>query len=366
MYKFLASTFLLGMVGAVGHAQYCTTFAYDDILDCEEDDGVVEFYLAGEESTEISYVSHDCNPDAYWDLTNMSVILSQGGTYTVEAMAGYDENLLSIWIDFNDDEIFSPSEKLVFEEDIDDLSLQSFPMTIPASAPVGPHRMRVMAGWYPYYYLDMDPCNWDDFWEENQLYYGRVQDFSVYITDVPMPVTMSALSASRSGRNVSLKWSTQQEVQNTGFEVQRSYDAKHYEKIGFVASAFANGNGREERAYRFEDQPGATAFYRLLQIDMDGKSKFTNVVQVEAPHEQGDKSIYVYPNPADGYINVKAAIGKSNPEGVLEIYDAFGRLVRKQSLKADASIVIADWAAGAYYVRYVSGATVETLNFIKR
>jgi len=84
----------------------------------------------------------------------------------------------------------------------------------------------------------------------------------------PLPVELTSFLPSVNGSRVVLKWQTATEVNNYGFEIQRSKAgilSSSFETIGFV-----NGNGKSNstKSYSFTDQPtGGTSFsYRLKQM----------------------------------------------------------------------------------------------------
>lgn len=99
----------------------------------------------------------------------------------------------------------------------------------------------------------------------------------------PLPVELSSFSAFVNGTSVILNWSTETEVGNYGFDVERKRQDEKSEtwvKIGFVEG---HGNSNSPKNYKFEDAspPSGTLQYRLKQIDTDGKFAYSDVVNVE-------------------------------------------------------------------------------------
>ncbi len=58
----------------------------------------------------------------------------------------------------------------------------------------------------------------------------------------PLPVTLVNFNGNRNGNNVTLTWTTNMEMNNTGFEIQRSAGNGAYEKVGFVPTKSLDGN----------------------------------------------------------------------------------------------------------------------------
>jgi len=72
-----------------------------------------------------------------------------------------------------------------------------------------------------------------------------------------------------------------------------------------VDSKAKNGNSQAEIRYSFEDETpinGAVVYYRLKQIDMDGKSTFSPVRSIKLSNA---RNINIYPNPSQGALTIQ-------------------------------------------------------------
>ncbi len=122
------------------------------------------------------------------------------------------------------------------------------------------------------------------------------------------------------GGKVTLVWQTIAERNSALFEIERSTDGKHFEKIGELSGA---GNSQELLSYSFVDEmaPKGTKYYRLNQIDHDGKSHKSAVKSITPAPKV---SLSVLPDPADEHRkvlvvdNVKGEVNYSlyTPAGV--------------------------------------------------
>jgi hypothetical protein len=134
---------------------------------------------------------------------------------------------------------------------------------------------------------------------------------------VPLPVGYSQWDLQYIDRQVVLTWSTESEENNEKFVVQRSTDGLVWETIGVVAG---NGTSTQTHDYQFKDDKPLTgiSYYRLMQIDFDGKPTFTSILSVNT--NKVDR-LTVYPNPARTKFTVltgKKTVEKlmiSNPVG---------------------------------------------------
>lgn len=110
--------------------------------------------------------------NAYEDYTGMSTNLAQNGNYTLSITGGsYSPDVYAAWIDFNQDEIFEPSEKLGEWTTTGSSEVISLPFTVPANAVLDSTRLRVRA---VYGAANMNPCT--------DYGYGETEDYSVFIT----------------------------------------------------------------------------------------------------------------------------------------------------------------------------------------
>jgi len=112
-----------------------------------------------------------------------------------------------------------------------------------------------------------------------------------------LPVEMASFTSTASGRNVELSWSTVSEVNNSGFEIERSASENNWKKIGFVSG---NGNSDVTKNYSFNDNNLSTGrySYRLKQIDFNGHFEYFNLssdVNIGVPDKF--KVSQNYPNP---------------------------------------------------------------------
>lgn len=92
-----------------------------------------------------------------------------------------------------------------------------------------------------------------------------------------------------------LHWKTAEEVNNTGFEIQKSQDGKTWELLGWVDGA---GNSETEHSYMYVDEQfTTTTYYRLRQVNFDDTYSYSKLVCVIPEKESLDR-FYVYPNPS--------------------------------------------------------------------
>ncbi|MDP2303952.1 MAG: T9SS type A sorting domain-containing protein [Ignavibacteria bacterium] len=210
-----------------------------------------------------------------------------------------------------------------------------------------------------------------------------VDDFSFNQNGDPLPVELTSFSALLINKEVKLNWQTATEINNYGFEIERSENRSQksegnnteqvWETIGFVEG---NGNSNSPKEYSFTDASamlstsssssfGASKLiYRLKQIDTDGKYEYSNEIEVDFDGLPSQFSLEQnYPNPFNPSTKIKYVIpvvetGHAPSLRVaLKIFDALGNEVATlvNEVKEPGFYEI-DWNAnglssGVYYYR---------------
>ncbi|MCF2499937.1 T9SS type A sorting domain-containing protein [Dyadobacter chenhuakuii] len=163
--------------------------------------------------------------------------------------------------------------------------------------------------------------------------------------DGVLPVTLVTFEARAENDNAVLTWTTSQETVNKGFEIQRSADAKHFDKIAFV-NPYSSGSDTTQN-YQYTDRaplPG-TSYYRLKQLDHDGKFAYSKMVHINLP---GTSHISVYPNPTIGDLFVET----EHVSERLQVIDMLGRTVLdKRVVKPRTHINVKDLSPGMYIIK---------------
>lgn len=96
-----------------------------------------------------------------------------------------------------------------------------------------------------------------------------------------LPIELLYFEGYATQTGILIRWGTATEVNNFGFEVQRSIFNQPFEGIGFVPGS---GNSNSPKHYFFFDSTiteSGTYYYRLKQIDYDGGTHFTDTIEVQ-------------------------------------------------------------------------------------
>ncbi|HCY77106.1 MAG TPA: hypothetical protein DHV28_14380 [Ignavibacteriales bacterium] len=112
----------------------------------------------------------------------------------------------------------------------------------------------------------------------------------------PLPVELTSFTAVSQNQQVTLNWITASELNNNGFEIQRSVASNDFVTVGFVKGA---GTTTLRQEYSFTDKNLSNGLYsyRLKQIDFNGLYEFSNAVEVDVRSLDNYSLEQNYPNP---------------------------------------------------------------------
>jgi PKD repeat protein len=177
----------------------------------------------------------------------------------------------------------------------------------------------------------------------NNLYIDNVR-----ITGTILPVELTYFRAENQGNTNLLTWQTASEKNNQGFEIERSSDGKVWETIGFVQG---NGTTAEVSDYEFIDNLNHVGFenrhglyYRLKQVDFDGKYEHSNIVQLATSNSQPETRIF--PNPATDVISIE--IDKPT---FIQIINSTGQILLEKQISNTEQLDVSHLSNGIYFLK---------------
>ncbi|MEO7452440.1 MAG: T9SS type A sorting domain-containing protein [Chitinophagaceae bacterium] len=182
----------------------------------------------------------------------------------------------------------------------------------------------------------------------------------VTVTMGALPVEFAYFKGQKNTNGNLLQWGTASEQNNDHFSVERSEDGARFTAIGTVAGA---GTSNAANAYTFSDAAAQAAnyYYRLKQVDKDGKFNFSKVIIIHDNSKAG--STQVYPNPV--LTNLSVLINNdTRGKGTIAVYDIAGRNVRQETVVKNDKLLAAalnmnDLVPGLYVVEIKIGDTFK-------
>jgi Secretion system C-terminal sorting domain len=188
-----------------------------------------------------------------------------------------------------------------------------------------------------------------------------IDDIEITTGTEVLPITLASFNAKLNGSANQLTWATSSEVNNKGFYVQRqAQTGGSWEDLGFVS-----GNNRASN-YSFSDNaPLLTGFYRLKQIDFDGKQSFSKVVSI---NQKLKGKILIAPNPATNKVTINLNhITTSSSTATVVLYDLAGKKVLSQNAKAGTfDLDITNLAKGIYTLTVLTDNTTYNEKIVKQ
>lgn len=190
---------------------------------------------------------------------------------------------------------------------------------------------------------------------------------------VPLPVNMTSFYGIQVNTGNRIFWNTATESGSAGFELQRSTDGFSFKKVAYVNSQAEGGRSQQPLTYSTLDNTaaeleGATVFYRLRQIDLNGESMVSNTIRMgKAGAAQAEMQLSAYPNPCSTMLSLDLASGTgAAAEMSLSLSTATGQLVQQTHYHAatgriSSTMDVSSLPAGQYFLRLeVSGAAAKS------
>jgi Secretion system C-terminal sorting domain len=166
----------------------------------------------------------------------------------------------------------------------------------------------------------------------------RLDEFKIFGS--VLAVSLTSFTATPQSNAIKLNWTTASEENSKGFDVERSLTGTDdWKSIGFVK---AKGQGS---SYEFIDSdPLSISYYRLKEIDFNGKETLSKVVSV---NKKNKLAVKVSPNPTSD----KVLVAFDDNEGVINVFDVNGRNVfTKKVLSNQTELDINTLPTGIYVV----------------
>jgi hypothetical protein len=180
-----------------------------------------------------------------------------------------------------------------------------------------------------------------------------------------LPVTGLALTASQKGSDAQLDWTTLAEINSDHFEIEKSVDGVNWNTI---ATAKAAGNSAATSYYSYTDKNIASGnlFYRLKEVDIDGKFMYSSVVTMKAASAAGASvKVTAYPNPFVSSVGLELT-DNNNETVFVRMMDQQGRIVKQQSWNVkkgynSASLTDLQRLSPGIYFMSISNASGESI-----
>lgn len=181
-----------------------------------------------------------------------------------------------------------------------------------------------------------------------------------------LPVKLSSFTAQKNATDVVLKWQVENEINMTGYEVEKAGNNNVFRSIGFVTAH----NDLKAQNYTLTDANAfagsATVQYRLKQIDADGKIEYSKTITLN-----NDNPLVSFANPFTGALTLQLNV-KSPQTIAISLFDAQGKLLLTQKPVVYSTSTInrlngtEKLNPGTYFLNIVTGDKQYTYKVLKQ
>ena len=152
-----------------------------------------------------------------------------------------------------------------------------------------------------------------------------------------------------------LRWTTATEINNQYFIIQGSDNALNFYDIDTLDGF---GNSNQIRNYSFDVKELGYKYYRLKQIDYNGKTDFSYMIS--GCNKPINGNISLFPNPNNGYFIIN-----HNSKYFFKVFDIFGRLIWSEE-SSRVNFDLHDLSSGQYLLNITDGfSIIKTFKIIK-
>jgi hypothetical protein len=171
-------------------------------------------------------------------------------------------------------------------------------------------------------------------------------------------------------KKVKLDWSTSMEINCSKYKIERSFDGNIFNN---VANVSGSGTTSLFHSYSFTDDvfsaTGSIVYYRIQQLDFDGKGSYSKVLPIKFKNE--NRQVIISPNPFSNYLNINIEWNKNEIIVAKVINTQGGEVVSKniQMSKGLNYISIDELSklpSGNYFIQFISGTERFTQKITKQ
>jgi autotransporter-associated beta strand protein len=204
------------------------------------------------------------------------------------------------------------------------------------------------------------------------LFYNNIPSFSFFTAsdpDNPLPVTLLNFRGSNVNGRSFLTWSTTNERNNKGFEIQKSTNGSDFKAIGFVEALGENVDAKNDYTF-WDENLTRDSYYRLRQIDNDGKEMLSHTVLVRLDGI-GKPQFGVYPNPASKSVVIEADGLDDYNTVEMMLYSTEGKLLLSvrgtlSAINLKVNKLLPELSTGMYILKLQTEEVQQNVKLIKQ
>jgi len=172
------------------------------------------------------------------------------------------------------------------------------------------------------------------------------------ILNSTLPIALEYFDVSKDNEYAVLEWESTYEINVDGFEIMHSSNGTEWEVLDFIIG----NNEASFYEYTHTEPSKGVNYYRLKQIDIDGRFNFFDIKSVH--FEETETKAIVYPNPTYNFIEINS----SQHFDSASLYSSDGVLIQQIQLDGFGRMDLSQLMNGAYILRLFSTSSNEYEN----
>lgn len=175
-----------------------------------------------------------------------------------------------------------------------------------------------------------------------------------------LPVNFTGFYINKSAQDVQLTWSTDKEIENSHFDVERSFNGIDWKKIAVV---FGTGTTNSSNQYSYNDKSvsNAVIYYRLRQVDVNGRFIYSSIKTIRL--NESIPTLKIYGSDKTVVIDLNSSVSNNLAVSILT---SNGQLVKRQSFNNPSykvTLQVQNVPTGTYVIQVSDG---KGLNEVKK
>jgi Secretion system C-terminal sorting domain len=176
-------------------------------------------------------------------------------------------------------------------------------------------------------------------------------DLALTVQGGPLPVTFTGFVARKNiDESLQLLWNVGEEINVKGYYVEASSDGNNFTNAGYVTA-----NGKNIYSLNYLDKLNQTTYFRVRNIDFDGRSKYTPIIKVYGK-DKTVSQIEIYPTPAIDAVTIQH--NKSAQRATITLYTTDGKVILQKLAQLNTfqtQVNVGTLPSGMYLVKYDDG-----------
>lgn len=177
---------------------------------------------------------------------------------------------------------------------------------------------------------------------------------------ISLPIKLSEFTVQKIGNSAKISWSTEEEINSSYFNIERSIDGINWNTIATVNAA---NNSSQRIDYSIADNAPVKGinYYRLKSVDRDTKYTYS---PVKTALFKSAYTIEVAPNPAKNIVHVY--IAKTGTQAAkVQLLNVNGTVIyNTTSSQSHIQIDVSGISKGLYFVKVMEADTVTVLRVV--